>query len=416
MCYMKRPHGGWAATAALVAALMTISACGTTPAFSRGGAPTSCPARAPSLAAAPAVGTTTPVLPGDAVTATICQYALLLTGSKAPSAPMRRIVLRGDAADGLRAVLTGTAPMTPPAAKCDRAAALLPFVQVIYFGYRDGRTVHAMVTFTSCELAVVTAADRFGTLPSPIQDDLFGYTLITQHDRGPGVPDLVGLPAMSAAVAARRGHFALSVDGQAVDPAEPFGTVIFQALPPGVPDAEPGPSSVTAVVSVDRAPDCRAGQLRLSYRAGGAGAGSDFGEIVFRNVAASPCRLPGPLRVTGFNAAGRSVTSAVTATVARPGVLGPDTPSLRDLAQPAPGTIIYALPLAAEYRDDATTPNGLCTERVTPLRWTVQLPGGPAIMVPNNDSGSPFRLLGSSAGLVTCRGRLGAESQVTFQG
>lgn len=391
-----------------------ISASGTASGASRAGGAVDCPASAPTLAT-PAVGTSTPALPGDAVTATICQYAPSHNGSKPPSAPIRRIVLRGHAADGLRAVLTGTLPMTPQAARCGRAAALLPFVQVIYFAYREGRTARAIVRFTSCELAVVTAADSFGSLLSPIQDDLFGYTLITQHDRGPEIPDLIGSSAARAVIAARRRHFALTVDGEAVDPAAPFGTVIFQALPPGVPDAEPGPYSVGIVVAVDRAPYCQADQLRLSYRAGGAGAGNDFGEIVLRNAAAAPCRLAGPLQVTGVNAAGRPVTSAVTAKVAAPGVLGPDTPSLRDLAGPAPGNVIYGLPLMAEYRDDATSPNGLCTDRVTPLRWLVQLPGGLVIMVPNTDSGSPFRLLGSSSGLVTCRGRLGAKSQATFQ-
>jgi hypothetical protein len=70
----------------------------------------------------------------------------------------------------------------------------------------------------------------------------------------------------------------------------------------------------------------------------------------------------------------------------------------------------------AEYRDDATSPNGLCAQHVIPPDWRVQLPGGSIIVIPNADRGSPFRLLGSSGGLVTCRGRLSSVSNATFAG
>jgi len=357
----------------------------------------------------------TPDLPLGAVTATICQYAPGLPRSKAAFAtPLRRIVLRGQAADGLRAVLTGTDPMTPQAVQCGRAADHLPSLQVIYFGYRDGRTVRAVVTFTNCQLAVVASNSRFGLLESPVQDDLSGYTLITLHDRGPRVPDVTGLTTESAASVAQRHHFALTVDAAEVDPAVPSGTVIFQVLPPAVPDAGPSPYSVGTIVSVRSAPNCRASQLRLSYRGGGTGAGSDFGVILFRDVAAGPCRLTGRLQVTGVSAASRPSTNSATATIAAPGVLTPNVQLVRDLAPVPPGVLAWTL--QAEYRDDPTSPNALCAANyVIPVRWRVRLPDGSVVLVPNADAGNPLRL-SSSGGLVTCRGRLGAVSQVTYSG
>jgi hypothetical protein len=410
---------------ALAAWLMTIAACGATvPASPNGPASsgramsssaTNCPAKAPVLAV-PKAGTPAPVLAPQAITATICQYAPSLIGSKSARAPVRRIVLRGAAADGLRAVLNGTDPMTVLTARCGRAAALLPFEQVIYFDYPDRPTTRAAVTFTNCQVAVVMSAARFGSLRSPVQDDLFGYTLIAAHDRGPLVPDVIGLAAAEAARAARKQHFTLRIDGQAVDPTAPFGAVIFQVLPPAVPDPGPSPYALGTIMAVRVAAECQAGQLRLSYRGGGAGAGNDFGQIAFRDVSASPCRLAGQLQLTGVGPTGRRVTNPVTATIAGPGVLGPDTAAVRDLAAAPPGTMIYAWSLLAEYRDDATSPNGLCADHVVPPDWRVRLPGGSIIVIPNADSGSPFRLLGSSGGLVTCRGRLSAMSKVTFAG
>lgn len=409
---MNRHRTCCVAASALAAAVMTISACGTTAPANPAVRAVGCPARPPALAE-PTPGARAPVLPPGAVAATICQYAPSLPGGKALSAPVRQLVLHGQAAAGLGAVLDGTAPITAQAARCDRPASLLPFEQVIYLGYRDGQTVRAGVTFTGCLVAVVAAAGRFGYLSSPVQDDLFGYTLLAAHDLGPRVPNVIGLgPSRAASVAARQ-RFSLTVDGEVIDPAAAAGTVIFQVPPPSVPDPGPSPYSLGAIVAVRSAPDCRASQLQLSYRGGGAGMGNDFGEIVFRNVAPSPCSLIGPLQVTGASAAGRSVTNTVTATVAAPGVLEPDTPPARAGAALPSGAIAW--PLRAEYRDDPTGPNGLCVGHyVIPAHWRVRLDGGSVVVVPNADSGNPVRGLSSSGGLVTCRGRLRASAAATL--
>lgn len=171
--------------------------------------------------------------------------------------------------------------------------------------------------------------------------------------------------------------------------------------------------SLGVIVAVGRAPTCRTAQLRLDYRAGGEGAGNDFGLIMFRDVARAPCRMAGRLAITGVNAAGQAVTSTATALFAAPGVLGPGTARARDTAGAPPASMVYSWLLAAEYRDDPSWPGGLCPHRVVPAAWRVRLPGRLAVTVPNADSGSPF---GGLAGLVTCRGRLGASGTTAFFG
>jgi hypothetical protein len=343
----------------------------------------------------------------------ICQYAPSLPAGKAGDRPVRRLVLGGAAAAGLVAALDEAGPLTPHAARCDRPAELLPFDQLIRLSYPAGAASQALVTFTSCQLAIVTAAGRSGTLTSPLQDDLFGYTMITAHDRGRRVPDVIGLSATAAVSVARHHQFGLTVDGEAADAAVPFGTIIFQTLPAGTVDAGPSPLSIGAFVAVGRAPACLPGELRLDYRAGGASAGNDFGGIVFRNVSGQPCRLTGRVTITGVDASGQAVTSTATGVVAPPGVLSADTPRVMDGAGPSAASMVYLWSLFAEYRD-AATPSGLCPQQVVPAAWQVRLPGGAKVMVRNADPRVP--VLGPSGGFVTCRGHFSAARQAVFFG
>jgi hypothetical protein len=346
------------------------------------------------------------------VTATICQYEPAQVASKAVTAPLRRLVLRGTAADGLRAVLTETNPMTSQAVKCSRPANL-PSVQLIDFSYRDGRTARAVVTSTDCGLTVVAAGGRFGLLPSPLQEDLGGYAMVTAHQRGPRVPNLIGLSAQDAASLTRRQHVTMVLDGEVVDQAVPPGTIIFQ-VPPARSDFGLGPNSLGTIVAVHNVPVCLPSQLRLTYRAGGVGAGSDFGTILFRDVTAASCRLAGRLQITGVSASGRADTSTLTAVIPSPGVLAPNMQPVRDLA-PVPLGILTWL-LAADYRDDPTSPDALCIAHyVIPAGWRVRLADGSLVKVPNADR-ADIAPLSSSGGLVTCRGRLGDVSQVTLGG
>jgi hypothetical protein len=221
------------------------------------------------------------------------------------------------------------------------------------------------------------------------------------------------MSAQRAASLARRQHVQLTVDGEAVDPAVPTGTIIFQ-VPPPMSDFGLGPRSLGAIVAVHNGPGCLRGQLSLSYRAGGLATGNDFGVILVRDVSASSCRLAGRLQITGVSPTAQPVTNTVTAAIASPGVLAPNMQPVPDLAPVPLGVLTWLL--AAPYRDDPASPSGLCAAHyVIPARWRVRLPDGSLVMVPNRDNGS-FARLSSSGGLVTCRGHLGTASQVTLGG
>jgi PASTA domain-containing protein len=408
---MHRHLLGWLAVIAL--AVLLTTACGATRRVTTAAsALPGCPSAAPRLTPPHRPHTPAPIIRPAATAAVICQYAPPLSGGKGGASPVRRLVLSGAAAAGLVAALDEAGPLTPHAARCDRPAGLLPFDQLVRLSYAGGTTSEALVTFTSCELAVVTAAGGSGTLTSPFQDDLFAYTVITAHDRGPRVPDVIGLSVSAAVSAARHHQFGLTVNGEVTDAAVPFGTVVFQTLPAGAIDAGPSPVSIGVFLAVGSASACRPGQLRLDYRAGGAGAGNDFGNIIFRDVARQPCRLTGRVAITGMDASGQAVTNTATGSVAPPGVLSPDTPRVRDGAWPQPASLVYLWSLIAEYRD-AATPSGLCTQHVVPAAWRVRLPNGAVVMVPNADAQTPTPLEASGA-FVTCRGQFGAASQLEF--
>lgn len=178
---------------------------------------------------------------------------------------------------------------------------------------------------------------------------------------------------------------------------------------------DPADRQVGLTLAVRPAPACTRSQLGLSYLGGEPAAGNDFGELVLRDVAARPCRLAGPVRITGVNAQGVTVTHLVTGQVLAPGVLSPHvTGTVR--GAPTAGALAEAIRLTAEYRDDSKSPNGLCTPHwVIPARWSVRLAGGAVISVRNSDPANPGKLV-RSGGFVTCRGRFGLVSAVTYYG
>jgi hypothetical protein len=194
-------------------------------------------------------------------------------------------------------------------------------------------------------------------------------------------------------VAARRHGFSVLVGGAVLDTRARFGTVVFQSLPPGAIDVGPG-NQVAVALAVQPAPACAPGQLRLGFRYGGAGAGNDFGSLIFRNAGTAPCRLAGRLRVTGINAARHPVTGTIAAVAAPPGILSPRAATVPKFSPPPAGELAYLWTLGAEYRDDPAGSSGLCLPfQVVPARWRVALPGGQMMTV-------------SNAGFITCRGHL----------
>jgi len=359
---------------------------------------------------------TAALVPAQPVIAAICQYADG-KATKERGMPLRRIVVRGQAASGLAALIDSAGPMTKHTRSCDRTASELPSSQALVFGYRAKPTATAAIWFTTCSLAVVAAGDRLAVLTDPVQSDLFALTSLTAHDRGPRTPGLIGMGMRSAAAVASRSRFELYVDGEAIARSS-VGSVIFQVLPAGIPDAGPG-TQVSVILAVRSGPACTAGQLALSFSGGVAGAGNMFGTVLVRDVSGQPCTLTGPLRLTGIDRAGRPVTRTLTFAVTGVAVLSPRTGPFSQRVifagnptQTARGAFVGQLHIVAEYRD---APNGrYCSPLwVVPRSWRVVLPGGRALAVANGDRAGPGLKLVPSGGLVTCRGELAAERAAT---
>ena len=378
-----------------------------------------CPAAMPRVTApAGHAGVGSLVSPGPAVVS-VCQYSPGLAKSKARGAPLRRIVLRGQGAAGLAAIIDGAGRVTAHARRCARSSGLLPFSQLLIFSYRAEPREAVSVEHTACSLAVLTAAKRSGVLSGQIEDDLFYYTTATRHARGPRTPELIGLTARGALAAARRDGFGLLVDGAVLDGAARFGTVIFQSLPEGIRDSGAG-AQVSVILAVHAAPACAARQLALTYLGGGPGAGNDFGTILIRDISGRACTLTGPLRITGLNTRGSPDTSSVRLGIAGSDVLSPRAGTITRPANPAaalvgvhPGELTGQVELIAEYRDGPPSVNhGLCAPLwVIPATWRVRIPDG-ILSVANRDPVGHDKLV-PSGGLVTCRGRLGGYDPAT---
>jgi hypothetical protein len=390
-----------------------------------------CPARAPSPGLVSGTGSaarstsarsrsgraTRGRIPVGALTAVICQYDPGLPASKARGAPAPKVALHGAAAAGLAAVLASATPIPAHARLCRAASAALPFSQIAVLGYRGRRSISVGVVY-ECARAIVSVGEHRAELSGQVMDDLFGYTMLSRHNSGARVPSLIGLRPGAALALARRDDFTISVDGSATDVAAPFGTVIFQVLPPGA-RVDGLSRQIGVVVAVAPEPPCRASQLTVTYRGAQPGAGNDLGSMVVADRSHWPCRLTGPLHVVGVNGAGHPVTSNLTYPVAQQAVLSPGAPAIasqESLATSLAGWIL----LAAEYRDDPSAPNGLCTAHyVIPATWRITLPGGVLSVrnaVPRDriPAGLGSRTWSPHLAMVTCRGRMGTPSLVTI--
>jgi hypothetical protein len=360
-----------------------------------------CPASAP--AAKPTSGGGEIAQP-DPATAVLCQYR----ASTPEGGQAGRIVLRRAAAAGLAAVLDSVSPVTALARKCDGPTGRLPFTQVVILSYRTGQRRTVAISQTDCGLALVTAGGSAGVLAGQVESDLQSLAMVGPRDLGQPAPGLIGLTVSAAQVRAHGRSFSVSFDGAAIDRSARFGTVIFQTPTPGL-RGDRSDSQVGLVLAVRPEPACTASQLRLDYRGGQPGAGSDFGALVLRDVSARPCRVAGPVRITGVSSAGHPVTLTLLSQVLAPGVLSPQVTS----AIPA-GSLAQEVSLTAEYRDDPSSPDGNCTSHwVIPARWSVRLPGGTTVSARNADPADQAKLV-RSGGFVTCRGRFSLPSAMNY--
>jgi len=216
-------------------------------------------------------------------------------------------------------------------------------------------------------------------------------------------PSVIGLSAAAAAKVAERDGFGFYVKGATVASGLPLGAVVSQSPPAGDPTWGPGPE-IDVTLAVPNAPACAPTQLAVDFRGGGAGAGNDFGGLVFRDIGAMPCKLAGTVSVTGIGAAGGADTRTITARFTGPGVLSPHAPRVPAGAAPSLGELDYWWALMAEYRD-GPTPSGLCAQRVTPAAWRVTLWRGSTFTVPNADHGNAVGW-DPTGSLITCQGNV----------
>jgi hypothetical protein len=178
----------------------------------------------------------------------------------------------------------------------------------------------------------------------------------------------------------------------------------------------PGTRASTPLAASTVAPRCNSADLGSAFRGGLPGAGNDFATLVFWDKSANACRFTGPVTVVGLNAAGRPVTNPVRLTVAGNGELTP-----RGTAPGADGTLragesAASILISAEYRDDPTSSNGLCTaHQLEPASFRVTLPAGGSLTLVNATPATKTKGSDPTAngGLATCRGELNTGSGLT---
>jgi hypothetical protein len=136
---------------------------------------------------------------------------------------------------------------------------------------------------------------------------------------------------------------------------------------------------------------CRSPDLAGQFRGGGYATGNDFGEILIRDVAASPCMIGGALGFTALDMAGRPIGRATLnlPSTIPPTVLTANTRSARDGNAPTIRAYLI-VPLIGAERDDPTTANGLCNlnDEIRPTTLIVEI-GSVCVPVANYDPNSP---------------------------
>jgi hypothetical protein len=109
---------------------------------------------------------------------------------------------------------------------------------------------------------------------------------------------------------------------------------------------------------VFRAPACRRHQLTARFRAGGYGAGNDFGNIEIRNTGSGPCRLAGSVGFAAYFADGRRDSNAVVE-VHRDYASALLLPT-RHWQSAEIREALADVIVSGEYRDDPAQPDALC--------------------------------------------------------
>ena len=171
------------------------------------------------------------------------------------------------------------------------------------------------------------------------------------------------------------------------------------------------PTTNAATATTVKFASCAVGQLALDYYGKTTRRGNDFALIRMRNVATQRCTFTGPIEVTGIDSAGGADTSTLAYSVTSPFVLSPNAVRVSVTGPPPPGEVVADLSLAADYRDDPSSPNALCNRHgVTPSSWRLTFPDGTRTVA--NLALTPTPGSSGSSGLATCRGQLNPSTPV----
>ena len=363
----------------------------------------------------------TPGVRPDPVVAVICEYASRSGGRGSLTG---QVTLGGRAAGGLAAVVDSAKPMQFQASSCGGDAPEHGHFEVILFGYQAGQGSSATVHQPTCNSqGNVLAGGGSFWLPWNVLDALLYPATDVSGNRGPRAPYLTGISLAAAAAAARRHGLALNLSGVITDTRVPFGSVLYQAVPPGTRSRGREEPSVRVIVAVRPAATCTLAQLGLTYRGNGARRGNDWGAIVISDVGEVPCRLPGSAQITGLDEAGRALTQTYTASITGPSsFLDPTTaplvlsPRLNPIPDglaapygfpPSPAGLAGAITLTGHYG-----PPHSRSCWVIPAVWRVVI-GGLSRTVQNADPTGPNPIV-PSGGYVTCKGNFSAA--LTYYG
>ena len=162
-------------------------------------------------------------------------------------------------------------------------------------------------------------------------------------------------------------------------------------------------SWLDVVLSVSPAPACRANELAVGYRNGGAGGTMRFAELVVRDIGASACQLTAPMSVVGLDGSGRTVTPRLLLTVDSSVVLTPRTGAVGALPAFVGSVTVGGSPYLP------AGPDGKCSGPVIqPATWQLAVGGG-VILAPNHGATDDPQ---GPAGISACNGHFLDETSV----
>ena len=338
-------------------------------------------------------------VPRNPIAAELCVYSLLgkygslavLKASALLSAPRARTLT-------LMVDSRGRGP------SCD-----VGFPVLMQLRYRTGRVFSALAS--GCDPELLSTPTGTEVL-SPTASLAVGGLLDPPLNPGGHVTrvfDYIGQRLATAVTAARR-H--LKAAGEVhvtlyelADPGAPFEQVVWQTPLSGT-EQDAASGSIGLVVTMHRAPPCRADQLLGRYANGGNGTGDHFGNIDLLNTSPRACSLNGRLTLHGIGTDGQPDTSTVSEPVGPVLVLSPKT-TLRTLEHDPASALIVTFGFAGDARDDPQAPNGLCYDHeTTPKAWALTLNTSTTLRIPNGapGEGGPFYSCHGSLSLALSRG------------